>query len=404
MYTLRLGGMLWIFAGEGPGHRRAGPSVPVRPPSSAMVFGRAPLPVLGLLALLAGCSETPPVSECVPALDPDCETPGTPDDEVVAGVNLTELFAPPTAAETEAALATGINATDGEPTVTELTAAADGSRRFLLAFDFEGERVVTALARVPTGVGLTTRLPTVLVLTDGTDGATEADLLTAESFGFLVDNAVQIVMAYRGEPLVVDGDAARSQFEPDPYLADVGDVRAIAGVLDRVPRTDPSRLGIVGIGRGGTVALLAAIRGADAQAVVTLGAPTDLFADSFRDEARSRLLDNTPSDPYPALDALMAPVLSLRDGTVDVEGARLGLVRLSPARLRPTDRLPAVLAFHAGGDPVVGEDQLASLDAALTSTAERPRIVEIVDDVTRDGLLANGTVQSRIAAFLADQL
>ncbi|PAP78348.1 hypothetical protein [Rubrivirga marina] len=375
-----------------------------------MVLGRLPLLALltgvfaGSVMLLAGCSESPPVTECVPAIDPDCETPDPGEDEVVAGVNLTDLFETPTAPESDAALAIGVSATDGEPTVTELRAAADGSRQFLLAYDFEGERIVTALARVPQGVGATTRLPTVLVLTDGTDGASEADLLTAAGFGFLVDNAVQVVMAYRGEPLVVGGDAARSQFEPDPYRADVGDVRAILGVIDRVPRTDPSRLGLVGVGRGGTVALLAAVRGASVSAVVALGAPTDLFADSFRGEVRSRLLGTTPANPYPALDALAAPAFALRDGTLDLEGARLALTRLSPARLRPNDRLPAILALHAAGDPVVGEDQLTSLDAALTSSAARPRITEIVDDVTREGLMANGTVQGRIAAFLAAEL
>ena len=411
MYTLRLGGMLWIFAGEGPGHRRAAPVVRPPPPSRPMVLGRLPVPLpvlvalaLGAGTLLAGCSEPPPVSACVPAIDPDCGPTGPGEDEIVAGVNLTDLFAAPSPAESDAALAVGVNATDGEAAVTELTAAADGSRRFLLAYDFEGERVVTALARVPAGPGLTTRLPTVLVLTDGTDGATEADLLTNPAFGVLVTDAVQVVMAYRGEPLTVDGEAARSQFEPDPYRADVADVRAILGVLDRVPRTDPSRVGIVGVGRGGTVALLAAIRGADVEAVVTLGAPTDLYGTSFRGEVRSRLLGNTPANAYPALDALAAPAFGLRDGALDLAGARLELTRLSPARLRPNDRLPAVLALHAAGDPVVGEDQLSSLGAALLPRSGLPRIADVVEYVSREGLLTDGQVQSRIAAFLDDEL
>ena len=411
MYTLPLGGMLWIFAGEGPGHRRAAPVVRPPPPSRPMVPSRPPLPLAALLALavgagapLAGCSEPPPVSACVPALDPDCEPTGPPEDEVVAGVNLTALFAAPSPAEADAALADGGGVTDGEPTVTELTAAADGSRRFLLAFDAGGQRVVTALARVPAGPGLTTRLPTVLVLTDGTDGAAEADLLTGPGFGALVTDAVQVVMAYRGEPLTIDGVAAPSSLAPDPYRADVADVRAIVGVLDRIPRADPARLGVVGVGRGGTVALLAAIRGAGVRAVVTLGAPTDLYGASFRAEARSRLLGTAPPNPYPALDALAAPAVALRDGALDLEGARLGLARLSPARLRADDRLPAVLALHAAGDPVVGEDQLASLDAALTSTPARPRITEVVEGPTREGLLSTGSVQGRVAAFLDDRL
>lgn len=355
--------------------------------------------LLALLALGVGCSESPVVSECVPGMDPDCEETG-PEDDIVAGVNLTDLFARPTSAEVDAALAVGVPATDAEATVVALQPAADGARRFLLALDREGQRVVTALARVPGSTSATTPLPTVLVLPDGTDGASEADLLTAPSFGFLVNQTVQVVMAYRGEPLTVDGDAARSDLTSAPYRADVADVRAVLGVLDQVPRSDTTRVAVLGQGRGGTVGLLAAIRGADVDAVVTLGAPSTLFARSFQAEARALLLGSAPQDPYPALDALASPVLGLRDGDLSPADARVALAALSPARLRADDRLPAVLGLHATNDRVVGDDQLAGLDAALPGSAATPRVFVLIEDTTHDGLLALPAVQNQIAGFL----
>ncbi|WP_420455081.1 alpha/beta hydrolase family protein [Rubrivirga sp.] len=364
---------------------------------------RATRLVAGSLLLVTGCTEPTVVSDCVPGVDPDCDMP-MPADEVVAGVNLTALFAPPTMAEVEAARAT-TPATDAEATVTALPAGRDGVQRFRLALDREGRRIVTAFVRVPGTLAETTRLPVAVVLTDGTDGATDADALTDASFGALVDGFVQIVVAYRGESLAVDGEAARSDLAPDPYRADVADVRAVLAALPRVPRADRQRVAILGVGRGGTVALLTALQDpAAVDAVVTLGAPTDLFAPSFRDEARTRLLEESPTAPYPALDVLAAPVLAVRDGELAPGAARVALAALSPARLAAGRTLPAVLALHAAGDLVVGEDQLASLRAALTSEAGTSRVADVVEGADHDGLIRVPTVQSRIVAFLGTAL
>ncbi len=403
--------MLWIFAGEGPCRSiqtldAAGTSGPGRSFSpTPTLFLAMPLLstrtvtsfVVGLL-LVAGCSEPTVVSDCVPGVDPDCDTP-LPDDEVVAGVNLTALFATPTSAEVAAARTTA-PATDAEATLTALPAGRDGARRFRLALDREGRRIVTALVRVPTTLGSNTILPTVLVLTDGTDGAQATDALTDAAFGPLVDAFVQVVVAYRGEALEVDGDAARSDLAPDPYRADVADVRAVLAALARAPNVDRQRVGVVGVGRGGTVALLTALQDPAVGAVVTLGAPSDLFAPSFRAEARAQLLGQTPASPYPALDVLAAPVLAVRDGQLAPDAARLGLIALSPARLAAGRRLPAVLALHASGDVIVGDDQLASLRTVLRSESGTPRIAETIDNADHDGLIRMPAVQERIGAFL----
>lgn len=349
--------------------------------------------LLILVGGLAACGEAPLVSECVPSVDPTCETPG-PDDEVVAGVNLTALFRPPSATQAEAVAPT-------DSTTTTLTRLADSPDwRLTVALDRAGERVLTALARVPGQPGDVTRLPTVVVLTDGTDGASADDVLAAGGFGSLPDRVVQVVVAYRGEPLALADSAIASTLAPAPYRADVADLRALLAVLPQVPRVDPGRIGVLGVGRGGTVGLLTALWDDRVRAVVTLGAPTDLFAPSFQDEARARLLGMSPLDPYPALDALVAPVIGLRDGALTRDQARLDLLSLSPARLAAARPLPAVLALHARGDRVVGEDQLVSLRTALAPSPGTPQITDIIDDATRETLLQVPGVQGQIRSFL----
>lgn len=350
-----------------------------------------------LLAGLGACGEAPLVSDCVPSVDPTCEPP-LPEDEVVAGVNLTTLFALPSRTEVDAAFVS-ISATDGtSATLTPLTTGQD--RQFTLALDRGGERVLTALVRVPGPAAEQTRLRTVVILTDGTDGASQADLLTDTGFAALPGRAVQVVVAYRGEALSVNGTTLPSTLDSDPYRADVADLRALLAALSQIPRVDPDRIGVLGVGRGGTVGLLTALQDERVRAVVTLGAPTDLFRTSFRAEARDRLLGVSPADPYPALDALAAPVLQLRDGEIARDQARLGLLALSPARLTAARPLPAVLALHAAGDRVVGDDQLVSLRDALSPSPGTPQITTLVDDATHETLLGVPVVQGQIAAFI----
>lgn len=337
---------------------------------------------------------------CVPELDPECGAEPPSSDEIVGGVNLTALFATPTAAEIEALnAAPGPTATTSSSTLVSVEPDASGARRYVLALDQANQRIATALVRVPGTAADVSPLPVIIVLTDGTDGASEADLLSV-GFGALQTRAVQVVLAYRGEALSLDGTQEfNSSLRPDPYRSDVSDVLALLGALPTVPRADLQRVALVGVGRGGTVALLAS---SAVDAVVTLGAPTDLFAPSFRAEVRTRLQNQRPPNPYPALDALAAPVFALRDGEIGQSAARAGLLAFSPARLRPD--FPAVLALHAVGDRVVGDDQLSSLRLALDSAPGTSQIAELVENATHDDLPTLSVVRSQIEAFLLEVL
>lgn len=358
-------------------------------------------PRLGALATLlavTGCSEAPVVADCVPGVE-TCQTPD-PTDEVVAGVNLTALFAAATPAEADAASARRPTApAAGTVEAMDLADVADGARRVLLTLRNGPTTVAHAVARVPGPRSAVTALPVVVVLPDGTEdvGPEAARAVVAG----LADETVQVVVAYRGTALRLGDETAASDAEADPYRADVPDLLAVLAALGRVPRAS-GPVALVGTGRGGTVALLTALAAPAVDAVVTFGAPTDLLAPSVRDDVRTLLRGEAVVTPAPAFDALAAPVLALRDGAIDRPEARARLLALSPAY--GAERLPAVFALHAVGDDVVGDDHLTRLGAALRTGDGTPRFTERVEGVTHATLPADPGVRSRTAAFLRTTL
>ena len=248
------------------------------------------LAVFCAATLAAGCDTTEPPAECPGAAD--CVEPGP---DVVAGVDITALFAAPTPAERDsvAARLARTGGTDApriaSATVTPLAANSDGTTFVRLAFtDAAGRTVTSAVARIPPQTELPGSLPVLLILTDGAGDAGEADFLTGETAAGLDRSTIQVVVAARGATLTARTAGSSSQtpypsgVPADPYRADVLDLLAVADNLALVPRADAGRVGAVGVGRGGAVALLAAERrGSGAasrfRAVASLGAPTSLF-------------------------------------------------------------------------------------------------------------------------------
>ncbi|WP_412068422.1 alpha/beta hydrolase family protein [Rubrivirga sp. IMCC43871] len=358
-------------------------------------------PWLLALAALAACSEPPTITDCIPGIDPTC-VPPDPDDEIVGGLNLTQLFAAPTPAEVDAALAVEMSATDASlPPLTAADPAPDGARQFVLGLDDGAGRILTALVRVPGAAGATSQLPVVVVLPDGTGGASAADFLTAPGYGRLATDVVQVVVAYRGEALVVARDSIRSSRPGRAFLDDVPDVLAVLAALAPIPRADTSRVALVGAGRGGTVALLAAETGS-VEGVVSLGAVSDLFADSFVELIRAELRGEAPAPTPAGFLRLQRPVTDVRNGILSLAEARVALLHLSPARLRPRERLPALLALHGEDDVVVAPDHLDALAAGLAGTGGPPRTLALVENAGHGDLLVRPSVQSQIASFLTD--
>ena len=367
--------------------------------------------VLCAATLAAGCdSATPPLVECPGAAD--CVDPGP---DTAAGVNLTALFAAPTPAERDsvAARLARTGGTDAPrisgATATPLAPDADGTRYTRLSFtDAAGRTVTSAVVRTPfAGVSPSGLLPVLLILTDGSGDASEADFLTGETARGLDRNVIQVVVAARGAALTARtaGSTAQTPYPSavaaDPYRADVLDLLAVADNLALVPRADAARVGAVGVGRGGAVALLAAERrGSGAasrfRAVASLGAPTSLFDLSFQTAARSALLGRAVP-PLPAAEALLAPVRALAAGQISPAEARLRLLELSA--VAAANRLPATFAFHATPDDIVPPAHLARLQEQGDGPTTAPRRFETVVDGRHETLLDATDVRGRLADF-----
>jgi hypothetical protein len=309
-----------------------------------------PLFLLPLALLLAACDGG----------GPDPNPPVEP--EVVDGVNLTALLAPPTNAERAAIRAewpslAGARAARYAYTVEATVEAADGADLVVYAGRDAASQAVLHYGFVrlpPRPPGDVARRPAVLVLPEDAAALTpEAALATLPLEGSVVDEFVYVALAYRGQALDVGGTTYASP--PDPaaaYDLDAEDARAFFdAALARTPLADPARTAAVGYGRGGTAALLAEARGGPFDLVASLAAPTSFFLSSARDAAHVYLSSGAPG-ALPAFDDVAATVLDpLRGGGGDVAAARLALLRRSPAFFAGPP--PFILAAHGVLDFVV---------------------------------------------------
>ncbi len=358
----------------------------------------ARLPLLWLVAVavsLAACdtgtSGSPP--------------PPPPDDDVVAGVNLDALFAPPSTAELLAVEAEWAqrDATLSSRYVFSFVAeteAGDGAtyRVYLGEDAAEGGALFYGLLRLPPRPpGDQRARPLVLTLPD--DGPEvragsffeELPILSAVRSDF-----VYALVAYRGMALDVGGTRYESPAPPSAYDHDTDDALAFLAhvrALGASVLVDSARVGALGLGRGGGVALLTSARSNPYGIIVDLAGPTDLFLGAFRSRVRSFLATGA-RPPFPAFDTLADDVLvPLRDGALSYAGARRALLRRSPRYF--VNPPPYTLVAHGTLDFVVSPDHGRVLSAVLTKATglyyEReevdhaalptdPEIVSIVTD------------------------
>lgn len=377
---------------------------------------RLTLLAAALAVLLPACDSQPPGTDCTTAAPcpPGTNAPGTNAPEVVAGVDLTALFAEPTPAERDSAAARlARTGGTGAARITQATSAplaadpGDGTTYTLLSFrDAAGRLVASALARIPaTGPNSSGALPILFILPDGSGDASEADFITGPSASGLDVRTVQILVAARGAALSARSAAAgtsapvvrRSEVPADPYRADVLDLLEFTRHLDLIPRADTARVGATGIGRGGAVALLAAERVPERfRAVAPLSAPTTLFDATFRVDVRSALSSGV-AGRLPAAEALVAPALAVSRGQISLAEARLRMLEVSA--VARAERLPNTHAYHAVSDDVVPFVHLQRLVEATRLTNDRV-LVDPVPEVTHAGLLRDTTVRALVASFM----
>ncbi len=326
---------------------------PIDPPSlPRMLLDLPSLPrrstlFLGLLLLVAACSDTT-----------------APED---VGVDLDRLFAPATGAEvaqvrsewtTRPAAATGVRQDSAAP----FPMAGVPGRLRIVSHLVDGHRHYGAIV-VPEEAG-SGSLP-VLVYAHGGDAGVSVEELALLFLGLGEGAAafVWVVPSFRSEPLRAGGQVFRSEGEPSPWDRDVDDALSLLSVaLHEVAAAVSSRVGVLGLSRGGGVGLLMGARDPRVKAVVSYFGPTD-FLDPWMREIGDDALQGRPRD-LPGLAWFDRTYLQpLRRGEVSLDTVRRELVRRSPALFAST--LPAVQIHHGTADPIVAFSQAERFDAVM---------------------------------------
>jgi predicted esterase len=313
-------------------------------------FARLGLPLLIAGLLLTGCDLT------------------SSEDDTIGGVNVTELFAPPTEAERQDVLLDwdrrdvsvqqfigGDFCDAGEDlgfTVELVRHTVDGNVHrgaFLIPTDVEG------------------RLPVVVYNHGGDQGVSIDDevLPFLEALGERAQDFMYVVPSYRSESLRCSGFSSTSEGAPSPWDGDVDDALSLLNAaLENVSTADGTRIGVIGFSRGAAVANLMAIRDERISQTISFFGPTDFYGPFARQVVESTLRGATPQ--LPGVDVLMERfILPLQEGELTIEDVRPELTRRSTAAF--AGRLPAVQVHHGVDDPVVPTNEARLLDEALAA-------------------------------------
>ena len=338
-----------------------------------------------LAALLAALPILLALAACDSAVEP------VPDG-VVAGLDVTRLFAPATAQET-AAVRRDWAARQPAATSVEVGAPAllpDGARLYVVSHALTGPGATgrhAGFVRVPAGAS---GLP-VLVVHHGGDGGVSATApdpnvgvtAMAQAFPALFAETVQVFPSYRAEPLRTDGLAGlgptvTSGGAPSPWDYDVDDAMALlSAVLARdefAAAIDAERVGTLGFSRGANTALLQNARDGRVGATVAYYGPSDFFNAAAQQLAVALVSGDANAARLPGgaflRDNVLAPLRTADgayDPAADYDRARLEVVRRSASAF--TADLNNVQIHHHLRDGVVPVPFSLAFDAAAR---ERP--------------------------------
>jgi hypothetical protein len=338
-----------------------------------------------------------------------------PGDLIVEGVNLTELFRPPTPAEVGAVRAAwaardaGLSDRYTFEFVTEVE-AADGADLLVYRARGEGDTVrFHGVVRLPPRLpGDVRQRALLLVLPDG-DAGTSTALLSDGTLPVRpeeLDELVLALLAYRGEPLDVEGQRFASEAAPSPYDLDPDDALAFVGFVRSLGASalvDPERVGVLGLGRGGGTALLTEPRQHPWDVVVDLAGPTDFFLESFQDRVVA-LLRGLDGGPLPGIEVLAEEVVyPLRDSMMTVGQSRTEFLLRSARYFAAVP--PFVAVAHGAEDLVVPVQHSRVLDLAMDEpTGETTWVNLEVTGVDHPGLLDEGAVIELVSDALREYL
>lgn len=314
-----------------------------------------------------------------------CEITGPESERIVAGVNMTELFAPATSAERQAVLddwAGRTTAAVDVQTVLQAPVMQGGAAATVtvVSHSVGGMKHYGAII-APDGAA-NGSLP-VLMYSHGGDAGVSVDsevLFILQFLTNLADRFVIVVPSFRDEPLKFAGQTWKSDGPPSPWDRDVDDALSLLTVaLETTPAADPDRVAIMGMSRGAGVALLAAARDTRIDRVVEFFGPTDFFG-PFVQEVTEELLLGSPRN-LPGLDYMNEHYLQpFADGQLSAADLRLGLALRSPVLF--ADRMPAVQVHHGKADVIV---YVSQAEVFITAMKEAGRTAPTFESYLYDG-------------------
>ena len=299
-----------------------------------------------------------------------CDAIGGDDDNVVEGVDLDELFAPPTAAEIAAVeqewATRTVASVDAEIVHEEVLSVLGWSGNVAVIRHRVGNVRHYGAVIVPR-LNMDRSRP-VLVYLHGDDDGIDLDgeiERVMEQATQIRDSFIVVIPSYRSETLQIGGQTFTSDGPPSPWNYDVDDALALLETtLELYPQADEDRIAAVGFSRGSTVAMLMAIRDPRIDGVVEYFGAADFYGvfiqDVVRDALRGRLRE------LPALDYLNDTTIQpLKNRQISVAAARAELTRRSPVLF--ADRLPALQVHHGDADEVVPVSEAHALISVMES-------------------------------------
>ncbi len=321
-----------------------------------------------IAVVLVGCE----VSNSVEAVEEERQ--------IVAGVDLTEVFAEPTQAEIQSVIAewSARNPVANQVSVLReesiLLNNAVPATLFIVSHDVDG---VQHYGAVISPDGLVPGSAPVLVYAHGGDQGVSVDgeaLLLLGLFPNLSPQFVTVVPSFRDEPLRYGGQSWQSEGPASPWDRDVDDTFALIDVATTLaPAADPSRVAVLGMSRGAGVGMLMSARSESVRQVLGFFGPTDFYG-PFVQEVVTEILEGNPRE-LPGLDYLSEEfLLPYQAGNVTLEQLRIELARRSSVLF--IDRLAKIQIHHGTGDTIVPVSQAQRMIDAMQAAGRGSDVFE----------------------------
>jgi hypothetical protein len=202
-------------------------------------------------------------------------------------------------------------------------------------------------------------LPVIVFLHPGNNGV-PADVVQGLEDLLSVHNRwargqfVYVIPSFRGESLIADGKTYLSEGDPSYLDFDIDDAMALLTVaLETTPETDSRRIGVLGVSRGASAGLLMAARDKRVDLVVEFMGLTTSHGPLVKQTVHEALLGKL-KDPILRIYTEHIGIISLKEGELSLEDARLRMIRRSPMYF--AHLLPELQVHHGGS-----EDNIATI-------------------------------------------